>query len=87
MAGEPAESQGRNGQPKPASTSLFEWALALEQEQEKELVGAGRWAGMKGGEASAARSMASPCTAMYAALFSFLALRSRAASPARRLSR
>ena len=51
VAGEPAESQGRNGQPKPASTSLFEWALALEQEQEqeKELAGAGRWAGMKGG--------------------------------------
>ena len=39
---EPAQSQGRNGRPKPASTSLFEWALNAEQEREKETVGAGR---------------------------------------------
>ena len=39
-----AEEQGRrrNRKPKPASTSLFEWALSMEQEREAELVGAGR---------------------------------------------
>ena len=33
---------GRNGKPKPASTSLFEWGFSLEREREEELVGAGR---------------------------------------------
>ncbi len=42
LAGEPAQSQGRNGRPKPAATSLFEWALTMDQEREKELVNAGR---------------------------------------------
>ena len=38
LAGE--QGRGRNRKPKPASTSLFEWALGLEREEE--LVGAGR---------------------------------------------
>ncbi len=40
MAGEPAKPRRRNGKPQPASLSMFEWAL--EQEREKETVGAGR---------------------------------------------
>ena len=36
LAGEPARPQGRNGDPKPSSLSLFEWALSAEQEQERE---------------------------------------------------
>ena len=36
LAEEPSQSQGRNGKRKPASTSLFEWALNAEQEQERE---------------------------------------------------
>ncbi len=31
LSEEPAQPQGRNGKPKPASTSLFEWALNAEQ--------------------------------------------------------
>ena len=42
LAEEPAQPQGRNGKPKPASTSLFEWALNAEQQRENELVGACR---------------------------------------------
>ena len=42
MAEEPVKRNGRDGKPKPASTSLFEWAFTLEQEREEELVGAGR---------------------------------------------
>ena len=42
LTGEPAQPQGRNGKTKPTSTSLFEWALSTEQEQDKNLVGAGR---------------------------------------------
>ena len=42
LAEEPAQPQGRNGKPKPASTSLFEWALGNEREREAEPVGAGR---------------------------------------------
>ena len=34
--------QGRNGMPKPASSPLSQWALSLEREREKELVGATR---------------------------------------------
>ena len=41
MAGEPAQSQGRNGRAKPSSRSLFEWALRAEQEREEKVVGAG----------------------------------------------
>ena len=41
MAGEPAQSQGRNGRAKPSSLSLFEWALRAEQEREEKVVGAG----------------------------------------------
>ena len=42
LAEEPARPQGRNGKAKPASTSLFEWALNSEQQREAEPVGAGR---------------------------------------------
>ena len=42
MAEEPVKPKGRNGKPKPASLSMFEWALSLEQEREKEPVGAER---------------------------------------------
>ena len=41
LAEEPAQPQGRSGKPKPATTSLFEWALVNEEEREKEPVGAG----------------------------------------------
>ena len=34
--------KGRGRKPQPAATSLFEWALTVEQEREKEPVGAGR---------------------------------------------
>ena len=40
MAEEPVKPKRRNGRPQPASLSMFEWAL--EQEREKEPVGAGR---------------------------------------------
>ena len=39
---EPAQSQGRNGKPKPSPLSLFEWALGNERVREKDLVGAGQ---------------------------------------------
>ena len=42
LAEEPARPNGRNGKPKPAAASLFQWALGQEQEREKEPVGAGR---------------------------------------------
>ena len=42
MAEEPVKPRGRNRKPQPATPSLFEWALTLEQEQEAETVGAGR---------------------------------------------
>ena len=42
LADEPAQPRGRNGKPKTASASLFQWALDKEQEQEKEPVGGGR---------------------------------------------
>ena len=44
LADEPARPNGRNGKPKTASASLFQWALDKEQEEEreKEPVGAGR---------------------------------------------
>ena len=40
MAEEPVKPKSRSRKPKPASTSLFDWALTLEREEE--LVGAGR---------------------------------------------
>ena len=40
LAVEPVKPRGRNGKPRPASMSMFEWAM--EQEREKETVGAGR---------------------------------------------
>jgi ElaB/YqjD/DUF883 family membrane-anchored ribosome-binding protein len=42
LAEEPARANGRNGKPKTASASLFQWALDQEQEREREPVGAGR---------------------------------------------
>ena len=42
MAEDPVKPKGRGRKPQPAATSLFEWALSLEQEREAELVGAGR---------------------------------------------
>ena len=41
MADEPVKPKGRRRKPKPASTSLFEWALASEKEREGGLVAAG----------------------------------------------
>ena len=38
LAKERAQSQGRNGKPKPSSLSLLGWALTAEQAREKELV-------------------------------------------------
>ena len=40
MADEPVKPKRRNGKPRPASLSMFEWAM--EQEREKETVGVGR---------------------------------------------
>ena len=42
MADEPVKPKGRSRKAQPATASLFDWALTLEQEREKELVGAGR---------------------------------------------
>ena len=42
MAEEPAKPSGRKGKPKPATLSMFEWALAVEQKRDEELVGPGR---------------------------------------------
>ena len=42
MAEEPEKPKGRGSKPQTATASLFDWALALEQEREEELVGAGR---------------------------------------------
>ena len=39
LAEEPAKPKGRSRKPQPAIASLFEWALSLEQEREKEPVG------------------------------------------------
>ena len=41
MAEEPVKTNGRNRKPQPASLSMFEWAMALEQEREAEPVGGG----------------------------------------------
>ena len=42
LAEEPVRPKGHSRKPKPASTSLFEWAFTLESQREEELVGAGR---------------------------------------------
>ena len=42
MAEEPVKPKGRGRKPQPTTASLFDWALSLEQEREKEPVGAGR---------------------------------------------
>ena len=42
MGGEPRKLKGRSRKPQPASMSMFEWALELEQQRENETVGAGR---------------------------------------------
>ena len=42
MAEEPVKPKGRGRKPQPAATSLFEWALEMEQEREEEPVGTGR---------------------------------------------
>ena len=41
MAEEPVKPK-RNGKPQPATLSMFEWAMTLEQERDSEPVGAGR---------------------------------------------
>ena len=42
MAEEPAKPKGRGRKPQPATLSMFEWALTLEQEREAVPVGARR---------------------------------------------
>ncbi len=42
LSEEPVKPRGRDRKPKPASLSMFEWALTLEQERKKEPVGAKR---------------------------------------------
>ena len=42
MAEEPVKPKGRRSKPQPATLSMFEWALTVEQEREAEPVGAGR---------------------------------------------
>ena len=42
MAEEPVKRKDRGRKPQPAATSLFDWALEMEQEREEEPVGAGR---------------------------------------------
>ena len=42
MADEPVKPNGRSRKSQPASLSMFEWALSMEQEREEESVGARR---------------------------------------------
>ena len=42
MAEEPVKPRGRKQKPQPATLSMFEWALEMEQGREEEPVGAGR---------------------------------------------
>ena len=42
MAEEPVKPKRRNGKPRPATISMFEWAMTLEREREAEPVSAGR---------------------------------------------
>ena len=57
MAEEPATPKVRSRKPKPSAASLFEWALALEQDRER------------GRRSRSARGASPPCTSMCAALF------------------
>ena len=41
MAEEPVKPKGRKSKPQPATLSMFEWALSLEQEREAAMVGTG----------------------------------------------
>ena len=41
MAEKPVKPKGRCRKPQPATLSMFEWALTLEQEREAEPVGSG----------------------------------------------
>ena len=60
MAEEPVKPKGRGRKPQPAATSLFEWALEMEQEREAEPVGQGARPDAKG-EGIANGAMPSPC--------------------------
>ena len=42
MAEEPVKPKGRSRKPQPATASLFEWAVSVQQKDGKELVSAGR---------------------------------------------
>ena len=42
MAEEPVKPNRRSRKPQPATLSMFEWAMSMEQEREEEPVGAGR---------------------------------------------
>ena len=42
MAEEPVKPKRRKSKPQPATLSMFEWAMTLEQQREQEPVGAGR---------------------------------------------
>ena len=42
MAEEPVRPKGRSRKPQPATLSMFEWAMTLEEQREAETVGAGR---------------------------------------------
>ena len=42
IAEEPVKPRGRGRKPQPATLSMFEWAMTLEQQREEEPVGAGR---------------------------------------------
>ena len=42
MAEDPVKPKGHSRNAQPATLSMFEWALTVEQEREKEPVGAGR---------------------------------------------
>ena len=42
MAEEPVKPKGRTSKPQPATLSMFEWALEMEQEGEEAPVGAER---------------------------------------------
>ena len=42
MTEEPVKPSGRSRKPRPATLSMFEWAMSMEKEREEEPVGAGR---------------------------------------------
>ena len=70
MAEDPVKPKGRSGKPRPATLSMFEWALTLEQERggragRREELDRSTW-----GEDTENR-MSSPCQSMYATFFAF----------------